>query len=191
MVFVVLLSVNSYAKDLGVVGANWDIEEEGFVHMMESRLSKVNVNELQEQFKKKVEKSFSNPKSGAAMGKATQTVSHIVDPTYTVEKDIILPDGKVMYYAGHKINPLDYITLDKKLVFIDFDDKASVEWVEKLDFDHEVILVSGNIVEAQGVLGSVYFDQFGQFVKKFGIKNVPAILESVDKMIKITEVRVD
>lgn len=180
-----------YAKDLGIFGTTWGIAEEGFVAMMKRRLSEVDLETKKQELEDKVKKSFHNPKSGTIVSKAVETISYLKDPSYTVDSDILLPDGTVLYRAGHTINPLDHISLDKKLVFLDFNDEDSVKWADKLDFEHDVILVSGDMELAEEKLGDVYFDQFGEFTKKFGIKKFPAILEQENKMIKITEVKVD
>ena len=108
-----------------------------------------------------------------------------------------LPGGKLLYAAGTKVNPLDHMEWEGKLVFIDAKDKEQIAWVKKnhidmseIDVDDaKIVLVAGKPLELEKETGkNIYFDQFGELTSKFNISHVPAVVEQEDKHLKVTEV---
>ncbi|MCC8416927.1 MAG: conjugal transfer protein TraW [Rickettsia endosymbiont of Gnoriste bilineata] len=75
-------------------------------------------------------KKVEEPVAIAGIGKATKTVSHNFDPSYVLDQDVVLPCGKLLYARGTRVNPLDYMSWDGKLVFIDGRDASQIAWVK-------------------------------------------------------------
>ncbi|MDF3048208.1 MAG: hypothetical protein K0R73_1326 [Candidatus Midichloriaceae bacterium] len=50
-----------------------------------------------------------------------------LDPSYVTAKDINGKDGKIIYSAGMRVNPLTITTLPDKLLFIDGNDERQVK----------------------------------------------------------------
>lgn len=50
--------------------------------------------------------------------------------SYELKEDVILPCGKILYKAGIKVNPLDYMGFDRELIFIDGRDKEQIDWLK-------------------------------------------------------------
>jgi conjugal transfer pilus assembly protein TraW len=189
--FFILPSFKTEAKDFGIQGQTWEIQEEGFVSMIKRRLENI---DIKKDFAQKVKEKILRPKPIEEIKKTVIERNFVVDPTYTLEESIILPCGKVLYPAGYKINPLEHVNLDGKIIMLDGDDEASLNWFKSQGFSEndKLILVKGSPKLVEEALDrDVYFDQLKEFVKKFNITQVPAVLSQEDRLIKVHEVRVD
>ncbi|MFX8032056.1 hypothetical protein ABTK54_19915, partial [Acinetobacter baumannii] len=54
----------------------------------------------------------------APLGVAVHTLRRSVVPFYTLESEIRLPDGTLLYPKGYTFNPLAYVTLPQRLVVV-------------------------------------------------------------------------
>ncbi len=194
LLFIVLSEV-AIAKDFGKQGTTFEIKEEGFLSMIYRKLQDVDIEQEQKKMQELARKKIEEPDPVWGIVKAKEDRIFTYDTTYILPDNVYLPDGKLLYLAGTMVNPLDHISLEKKLVFIDGLDKAQVTWFKKQIEDKNVkehdklILVSGRPFDMEEDLGrQVYFDQAGALTGKFGIKAVPAVVEQEGKMLKITEV---
>lgn len=118
------------------------------------------------------------------------------DPSVRVPRDIVTPDGKVIARANEMINPLDYVPMSKHLVFFDQRDQDQVKMAQSLIKKYEgrvkPILVAGEpLTLTREWKQQVYFDQSGWLVKRFGIRQVPALVSQEDKRIRIDEIVVN
>ena len=134
------------AKDFGKQGATFEIKEEGFVSMMQRKLQSLNLAEYQQKMQDLARKKVEEPVAIAVIGKATKTISHNFDPSYVLDQDVVLPCGKLLYPRGTRVNPLDYMSWDGKLVFIDCRDEKQIAWV-KDDYLEEMLSNSRVAVE--------------------------------------------
>ena len=151
--------------------------------------------------------------------KATKTNSYSFDPSYVLDEDIYLPCGKLLYTKGHRVNPLDHMEWNDKMIFIDGRDRTQVAWVKahylqekKILVNEEeivgrfndqsvnkneevgikIILIGGKPLDIEEEVNiPVYFDQFGQLTQKFNITHVPATIEQDGKYLKVTEINID
>ncbi len=121
----------AFAKDFGKQGMTFEVKEEGFVAMMQRRLKDVNSPEHEQKMKDLVKKRVEEPVPVSSITRATKTVSHSYDPTYVLDEDVVLPCGKLLYPQGTRVNPLDHMSWDGTLVFIDGRDKEQIEWAVK------------------------------------------------------------
>jgi conjugal transfer pilus assembly protein TraW len=191
-----MISSSANSLNLGTIGHSFEIAEEGFVTMIKKRLAKLDIEAKQEEFKKKVQDNINNPKAKFLPNTRNERI-YYYDPTYIVPEDILLDDGSVLYEKGYRINPLDHIDFDQKLVFVNGDDKEkkkTIEWIKKNNLQKEkIILVSGSPIKFQedSRYTNVYFDQFGELVKKFKIMQVPAVISQEGKNLKIMELKID
>ncbi len=70
------------------------------------------------------------PRSGwqalkaATLGRATVDRVRTVIPFHSLEQDIVLPDGRVLYPKGFTFNPLAFVSLPQRLVIVDRRDLA-------------------------------------------------------------------
>lgn len=196
MIVMILYSPLVCAVDFGKVGQSFPILEEGFVAMIKRKLGDVDIDHHNKKMSAIAKDRVQNP---PAVNGVTRTRKHNVfyyDPTYILKEDVKLPDGKIIYKAGTSVNPLEKMEFDRRLIFINGVDERQVKWLESLtpqeSLQDRIILVEGRILDLQETLGKqLYFDQAGEITTRLGIKHVPAIATSYNKMIKIEEILPD
>ena len=125
-----ILSNTALAKDFGKQGTTFEIKEEGFVSMMQRKLKDINLaghkQKMQDLAKERVEEPTAIP----GITRATKTISHSFDPSYVLDEDVFLPCGKLLYAIGTRVNPLDHMEWNGKIVFIDERDRSQIAWVK-------------------------------------------------------------
>jgi len=200
--FIFFFSFNVQAVDFGKQGNTFPIKEEGFITMIQRKLKNIDLAEHQEKMRSYAKKRVEEPSPVTGITRATKTISHSFDPSYILQEDVILPCGKVLYRAGEAINPLDHMSWDGKLLFIDARDKEQVEWVlgkhfgtdeqepgQNKENNNKIVLVAGRPLELEEELQQpIYFDQSGELTTKFNIAHVPAVVEQEGKYLKVTEI---
>ena len=198
------------AKNLGVWGPLFPIEEQDIREFIYQRLNEMEQNgkmaKLNEKFVKNVKKHILRPTPVLGLttiektkkGEGEKETKEIkkpkifyYDPTYILNKDIEDHKGNVIAKKGTIINPLDTIRLRGALLFFDADDKRQIRWAlnnaKKYDYVR-YILVKGNIKETGKRLNDrIYFDQHGLITKQLGIKHIPCIIKQEKKKLRIQE----
>jgi len=188
-----IFSSSAGAKDFGVWGSTFNIIEEPFVKMIQRKLVNVDVEKYQNDMVLKTREKVKNPPAVKGISKTENDREFYFDPTYTLKENAVLPDGKILYKAGTKVNPLDHMDLDRRLIFIDGRDNEQIDWLVQMEKspNDRIILTAGKILDLEKNLGiKLYFDQSAELTTKFGIKHVPAIVMQAGKLLKINEVKV-
>lgn len=175
IIFGISFGAEGSIQDFGTYGHTTAIEEEDLIEQLQKTI--VDIESLQEGLRQKVRHWSPKPVSGLG----TECRIHFYDPTITVPFDIKDHKGRVLHTKGTRVNPLHYRSFSQKWVFVDGEKP-----LPSFDPNTKVILVRGNPFELMKDY-ALYFDQGGLLVKKFGIQNVPAILEQVGDQIRITE----
>ena len=189
---------SAQAKNLGVWGSLFPVEEQDIREFIYQRLNEMQQNGdmalLNKKFIKNVKEHALRPTpvSGLTTIKETKkTKTFYYDPTYVLDKDIKDHERNVIAKKGTIINPLDTIKLHGVLFFLDADDTKQIKWALKNSKKHEYvkyILVKGNIKEAGKRLNDrIYFDQYGLITKQLGIKHIPCIVKQEGKKLQIQE----
>ena len=205
MAIVLYISTSSnivFAKDFGNRGANYPVAEESILLSLQKKFAELDLKKEGERMRSIAEERVRNPVPVAGIIPAKETREFWHDPTYILTEDAVLPCGRVLYKAGTRVNPLDYMDLDRRLFFIDGREEKQVEWLKSRllpdsssgenKIEDRIILVGGSPVELQDKLGfEVYFDQAGELTTRFGIKGSPALAEQDGKKLKIVEVALD
>ena len=195
-----LTPVIAAATDFGIVGQTFKIVEEPFIQMLKKRLDKVGITKEQEKMQARAQEQVENPKAVNGISLAAESRVFYFDPTYILDKDAVLPCGKILHKAGTKVNPLAHMDLNRRIFFIDARNQGQITWLkeqlhnplpeQKEPVEDRVILVGGSVFKLQEELGArhvdkVYFDQAGELTTKFGIKASPAILQQEGLMLQI------
>jgi len=191
-----------FAKDFGNRGANYPVAEESILLSLQRKFAALDLKKEGERMRNIAEERVRNPAPVSGIMPAKETREFWHDPTYILTEDALLPCGQVLYKAGTRVNPLDYMNLDRRLFFIDGREEKQVEWLkgqllpgsssEAKKIEDRIILVGGSPPEVQDKLGfEVYFDQGGELTTRFGIRGSPAVAEQAGKNLKIVEVAVD
>lgn len=205
IIFVLSHGVDSYATDFGIVGQTFKVEEEPFIAMLKKRLDKIDIEQEKQKIQARAKDKVENPLPVSGINPATKDRVFYFDPSYVLEKDVVLPCGKVLHKAGTKVNPLEHMDLNRRLFFIDSRQEDQVAWLkdqlntpllkqeQKELVEDRVILISGSVFKFQDELGEdhgdkVYFDQHGELSGKFGIKASPAIVEQEGAALRIEEI---
>ena len=202
VLYISTFSNTVFAKDFGNRGANYPVAEESILLSLQRKFAKLDLKKEEERMRSIAEERVRNPipVSGVIPAKETREFWH--DPTYILTEDALLPCGRVLYKAGTRVNPLDYMYLDRRLFFIDGREEKQLEWLKDQllpgsssgakKIENRIILVGGSPPEVQDKLGfEVYFDQGGELTTRFGIRGSPAVAEQAGKNLKIVEVAVD
>lgn len=215
LVIIVFVNISAsvvQAKDFGTRGHTYQIVEQGFLEMIDQRLQKVDMEKERKKMTAVVKDKVANPVPVKGIEPATKRRAFYFDPTYTLEKDAILPCGKVLHKAGTKINPLEEMQklgqlLSRRMIFVDASRKNQVKWLKKQlktslvginpneQVEDRIILISGKPFEIKEELGEehknkVYFDQGGEITTNFGIKASPAVVVQDGLQLKIEEIKV-
>lgn len=193
------------AKDLGIAGSSFQVKEEGFLAMIERKLKGLDMKTLETKIQELAKRKVEEPAAVGGITKTTEQREFAYDPSYILNEDVYLPDGNLLYAKGTSINPLDHISWQGKLVFIDSRDSEQVAWVKQrqdlqlnenelpteVERQAKIVLVAGKPIELERELGiAVYFDQAGELTSKFGIRHVPAIVEQDGKLLKVSEIKI-
>ena len=202
VLYISTFSNTVFAMDFGNRGANYPVAEESILLSLQKKFAELDLKKEEERMRSIAEERVRNPipVSGIIPAKETREFWH--DPTYILTEDALLPCGRVLYKAGTRVNPLDYMDLDRRLFFIDGREEKQLEWLKDQllpgsssgakKIEDRIILVGGSPPEIQDKLGfEVYFDQGGELTTRFGIRGSPAVAEQAGKNLKIVEVAVD
>lgn len=183
------------ALDLGVVGPVYPIAEQDMLVTIEQRLKTLEENGELDRIEAEARsryQDYAERPQGVHLPRAEQYRTYFVDPILTVPYDIKDHEGRLIYPAGTTVNPLDYMTLSKQLLFFDGDDPTQVEWARSMiDTDpHHIkpILTNGPVLEIMKAWQlRLYFDQRGRLVKLFGLQSLPAVVSQDGKRLKVIE----
>lgn len=191
------LGCGARAESIGAVGPIYPVAETDLLKLIQTRLlEKQNSGELARLQKEAVQRSvrlIENPKPVPGIRKTTKAGYFYHDPSIIVSHNITDTTGRILIPAGTRVNPLDYVSLSKRLVFFDAREPAQVRLAENLIRQHEgrikPILTGGSYMALMRQWKrSVYYDQDGTLTKKLGIEHVPAIVSQEGKKLRIDEI---
>ncbi|WP_275096175.1 type-F conjugative transfer system protein TraW [Sedimenticola hydrogenitrophicus] len=183
------------ARDLGVVGPVYPIAEQDMLQTIEQRLTALEASgeltRLEDDAKARYQAYVERPE-GVQLPRATKNHTYYVDPSLTVPYDIKDHEGRIIHPAGTTVNPLDYMTLSKQLLFFDGDDPVQVEWaramVESNSVHMKPILTNGPVLALMKEWQvRLYFDQQGMLIERFHIQRVPVIVTQDGTRLTVVE----
>lgn len=183
--------------DLGTLGPVYEIAEPDFLDEMiaiaKQRVESGEWQKSQEEASKRIIASIKEPRPIDGITKTMVARTRYWDPTIVVEENIVDEKGRVLVPKGTSKNPLDVMTLDRSMLFIDARDPNQVEMakdaIQKMGEKVTPILVAGPVVSLmEKWKRPVYFDQHGLLTTRFGIKQVPAWVYQDGKKMRIDEV---
>ncbi|MRT06048.1 type-F conjugative transfer system protein TraW [Ewingella americana] len=177
-----LLTSSAMASDLGTWGDLWPVDEPDMLTVIENRLQALQQSGEMDQkiaeFNERVVRNSQRPTAVEGIKRAIRYERRWFDPSVRVDKDLSDGRGNVFAKAGQVFNPLELISFNQTLFFIDGDDPSQIAWVKRQQPDtliSRIILVRGNIPQTSAKLDSrIYFDQNGVMTTRFAINAVPA-----------------
>lgn len=177
------------AQVVGQKGATYSIAEQDAYEELMARIKSINWDKVFAKYKAKAEEST---KVNFNLGKAREDRVFNIDPTYTLQFDIIDENGNIIYPKGFRFNPLDYISFNYQLVFFDGNSVKEIDWVKKQDWFNNwnviFVITKGDVVRAERILGKSVFMATPQMIEKFKVSKTPSILNAEGKKLVIKEV---
>lgn len=183
--------------ELGVIGPVYPIKEQDFLEYIKQRLAAMQASgelrRLQEREAAIARKRIERPRPVPGITRTLKPRVFHVDPTLTLDHAVRDAKGRILYMPGTKVNPFDYLTMSKHLLFIDGDDMDQAAWAAAMDKRYgghvKTILVKGSPIDLmQRWKRRVYFDQHGVLTRKLHIRHVPAIVSQDKKQLRVAEV---
>jgi len=194
---IILAAAEHGRTDLGVIGPVYKIREQDFLEYIRNKLTVMQrsgeLRRLQQQELEQARKRIERPAPVPGMTRTVKPHVFYIDPSLSVEHAIRDAEGRIIAMPGTKVNPFDYLTMSKHLLFIDGDDADQVKWAVAMDKRYgghvKTILVSGSPIELmKRWKRRVYFDQHGILSQRLHIRHVPAIVSQDKKRLRVAEV---
>ena len=187
------------AMDLGVIGPTYEISEPHLLQMIEQRLRAKErsgeLGRLEAQVRERGIATVKNPPPVTGL-RATDTVrTFYFDPSFTLDRNLLGPQGELLFAAGTRKNPLEVVSLSRHLLFFDARDPRQVGRARQLIALYQgrvkPILVGGSYLDLmQSWHLPVYYDQQGLLTRRLGITQVPALVSQDGLRLRIDELAV-
>lgn len=126
----------------------------------------------------------------ASLARATINRSRFVVPFYTLDQDIRLPDGKLLYAKGYTFNPLAYVTLPQRLIVVA---PRDLDWaLRQASGSDFILLAAGSASDADVVtLGEKHhrplFVLEERIKERLGLTVAPVIVHQIGQRFQLDE----
>ena len=198
-VVLTLCAAGTRAMDLGAIGPTYEISEPHLLQMIEQRLREKErsgeLRRLESQARERGIATVKNPPPVAGL-RATEAVrTFYFDPSFTLDRNLLGPQGELLFAAGTRKNPLEVVSLSRHLLFFDARDPRQVGRARQLIALYQgrvkPILVGGSYLDLmQSWHLPVYYDQQGLLTRRLGITQVPALVSQDGLRLRIDELAV-
>ena len=184
------------AVDLGTIGPTYEIAEPHLLAFIEQRLREKERNgELQrlaEAARARGIDTVRQPPPVEGVRTTERPRTFYVDPSFTLDRNITDPQGHLMFAAGTRKNPLEVVSLSRHLLFFDSRDPRQVKHARELSGRYagriKPILTGGSYLDLMKAWRvPVYYDQAGTLTRRFGIRQVPALVSQDGLRLRIDE----
>jgi len=184
------------AVDLGTLGPTYEIGEPHLLAFIEQRLrEKERSGELQrlaEAARTRGIDAVREPPPVDGLRTTERPRTFYVDPSFTLDRNITDPQGRLMFAAGTRKNPLEVVSLSRHLLFFDARDPRQVKHARELSGRYagriKPILTGGSYLDLMKAWRMpVYYDQAGTLTRRFGIRQVPALVSQDGLRLRIDE----
>jgi len=184
------------AVDLGTIGPTYEIAEPHLLAFIEQRLrEKERSGELQrlaEAARARGMETVRHPQPLEGLRTTERPRTFYVDPSFTLDRNITDPQGRLMFAAGTRKNPLEVVSLSRHLLFFDARDPRQVKHARELSGRYagriKPILTGGSYLDLMRAWRvPVYYDQSGTLTRRFGIRQVPALVSQDGLRLRIDE----
>ena len=187
------------AMDLGVIGPTYEISEPHLLQMIEQRLREKErsgeLGRLEAQVRERGIATVKNPPPVTGLRATEMVRTFYFDPSLTLDRNILGPQGELLFAAGTRKNPLEVVSLSRHLLFFDARDPRQVGRARQLIALYQgrvkPILVGGSYLDLmQSWHLPVYYDQQGLLTRRLGITQVPALVSQDGLRLRIDELAV-
>jgi conjugal transfer pilus assembly protein TraW len=164
------------------IGRTWAIAEPDALSEIEARAARQPVN-MAGRF---------GPRSGwsamqaASLGVASQPRTRSIVPFHTLEFDIKVPDGTMLYPKGFTFNPLTYVAMPQRLVIVHPRDLGwALRMARPADF---ILLTAGDALTLGEQVGRPLFILEERVKERLGLTVAPVIVAQAGQRLVLTEV---
>lgn len=187
------------AIDLGVIGPTYEISEPHLLQMIEQRLREKErsgeLGRLEAEARKRNIATVKNPPPVTGLRATDAVRTFYFDPSFTLDRNLLGPQGELLFAAGTRKNPLEVVSLSRHLLFFDARDPRQVGRARQLITFYQgrvkPILVGGSYLDLmQSWHLPVYYDQQGLLTRRLGITQVPALVSQDGLRLRIDELAV-
>jgi conjugal transfer pilus assembly protein TraW len=194
-----VLSAGAAALDVGTLGPTYPIAEPHLLNFIEQRLrDKERSGELQRLMQEAQARGIDavkRPMPVPGLHATEKARTFYVDPTFTLDRNIVDAQGRLLFAAGTRKNPLDVVSLSKQLLFFDGRDGRQViharTLIARAGSKIKPILVGGSYLDLMKAWRlPVYFDQQGTLTRRFGIRQVPALVTQEGSRLRVDEMAI-
>jgi len=176
------------AKDLGVSGTLWPIDEVDMRQIIVNDAAKVDWEAVGDRLKESA-KQFPSTLRPTVTAKAQKTSVRYIDPSVALDSDVEITrkraDGSYemvpFYRKGTRVNPLEHMRPVRALLFIDANDSAQLQLakrvLERNALAFAILTTNGTeIVGKAKELNVPLFYAYPQVISRFEIKAVPTLV---------------
>lgn len=183
----VLLIADAARAESSTIGRTWPIVEPDALAEIEARAARQQPN-MAEKFGPRSDWSAMR---SVPLGRTMQSRTRFVIPFYTLDHEIRLPDGKLLYPKGFTFNPLTYVSLPQKLVIVQ---PRDLDWALRIaaptDF---ILLAAGTPGDSDAItLGEQHrralFILEERVKQRLGLTVAPVIVRQVGQKLELHEV---
>lgn len=185
----VLVAVTAHAQ-ASTIGRTWPIAEPDALAEIEAKVRTLPAD-MSAKFGPR---STWSAMKAAPLAQATRTLRRSVVPFYTLDSEIRLPDGTLLYPKGYTFNPLSYVTLPQRLVVVH---PRDLGWALQEAKPADFILLTGNDGQGPDPLtlsersGRALFILEARVKERLGLTVAPVIIAQAGQKLELTEVRLD
>jgi len=184
----------AFAQDLGQHGGTYKIIEPDMLEMLQKKAQEFVDSGKYEAWKKesveRARKAIMEP-DPVPMSSLPEHKSRLFDPTVRQATAIIHPQtGEEIVPAGTEINPLDHVSMDQVLIFIDGRDQRQIDWAlnEGAKGRSKIVLIAGPWIDLMKKHNQrLYYDLHGTLTGKFNITSMPATIRQEGRKLRVEE----
>lgn len=163
------------------IGRTWPIAEPDAMAEIEARAARQPVD-MARNFGPRANWSAMQ---AASLGIATHARTRSVVPFYTLDFDIKLPDGTLLYPKGYTFNPLTYVSLPQRLVIVHPQDLGwAIRTARPGDF---ILLTAGDALALGEKVGRPLFILEERVKERLGLTVAPVIVAQQGQKLILTE----
>ena len=190
------LAAVANAQDLGVIGPVYPIAEPSLLEVILSKLRDEQASgrlaKRQRDAQANAARAVEHPQAITTVKRARTARTFYYDPSIVVPYAISDAEGRIIVAPGTKVNPLDTVSLSKRLLFFDARDPQQLTRARTLIDQHhgrvKLILTGGSYLDLMRRWKlPVFFDQQGLLTEKLRIQHVPALVYQEGKRLRIDE----
>lgn len=175
--------------DLGIHGNMVEPIEPDFMLELQKKAQDLNTTLLKKQAQKSLGEAM-NVKGSIPLCVKNRT--YIKTPAYTLEENVYLPTGELLYAKGSNFNILSKLQFQSKIIVLDTNDRRQID-LAKQDSGNSILLVANGdirMLQKETKNSSVYvLDETGR--KSFDVMCLPTIFEQKNETFLVNEINLD